>query len=147
MRRTFSLWWGSNDELRGERYPGLNGICDEALGFDAFHGFAGRLEFGFAFVSDRGQASGVSEREECQHHVRIERADGQLFGRPDVRPASELRRAANDDVRSSHCREHTAPRVIAGICLGSESLIRGACAWEPRRDRRAKLSGDHRMLQ
>src|SRR5216684_3508557 len=52
---------GSNDELRGERYPGLNGICDEALGFDAFHGFAGRLEFGFAFVSDRGQASGVSE--------------------------------------------------------------------------------------
>src|SRR6266849_5638 len=61
MRRTFSLWWGSNDELRGERYPGLNGICDEALGFDAFHGFAGRLEFGFAFVSDRGQASGVSE--------------------------------------------------------------------------------------
>src|SRR6266567_7856352 len=59
MRRTFSLWWGSNDELRGERYPGLNGICDEALGFDAFHGFAGRLEFGFAFVSDRGQASSV----------------------------------------------------------------------------------------
>ena len=53
------MWWGSNDELRGERYPGLNGICDEALGFDAFHGFAGRLEFGFAFVSDRGQASGV----------------------------------------------------------------------------------------
>src|SRR6266481_8117983 len=86
MRRTFSLWWGSNDGLRGERYPGLNGICDEALGFDAFHGFAGRLEFGFAFVSDRGQASGVSEREECQHHVRIERADGQLFGRPDSGP-------------------------------------------------------------
>ena len=81
MGRTFSLWWGSNDELRGERYPGLNGIC-EALGFDAFHGFAGRLEFGFAFVSDRSQASGVSEREECQHHARIERADEQLFGRP-----------------------------------------------------------------
>jgi len=87
MRRTFSLWWGSNDELRGERYPGLNGICDEALGFDAFHGFAGRLEFGFAFVSDRVQASGVSEREECQHHVSIERADGQLFRRPDSGPS------------------------------------------------------------
>ena len=26
-------WWESNDELRGERYPGLNGIC-EALGFE-----------------------------------------------------------------------------------------------------------------
>jgi len=62
-----------------------------------------RLEFGFAFVSDRGQVSGVSEREECQLHARIERADEQLFGRPDVRPASELRRAANHDARSSHC--------------------------------------------
>src|SRR6202040_2149280 len=67
---------------------------------DAFHGFAGRIEFGFAlegdagsdrgfgsvvlpldaleqafgfaFISDRGQASGLSEHEECQHHARIE---------------------------------------------------------------------------
>jgi len=67
---TFSLWWG----------PSVKGICDEAVGFDAFHGFAGRLElsvtleggagsdrnfddvilplnvleqtFGFAFISD-----------------------------------------------------------------------------------------------
>ena len=120
MGRTFSLWWGSNDKLRGERDPGVNGICDKAVGFDAFHGFAGRLEFGFAlegdagsdrdfgdavlpldvleqafgiaFKSDRGQASGLSEREECQHHARIERADEQLFGRPDVRLAFELRR-------------------------------------------------------
>src|ERR1700730_15546032 len=142
MGRTFSLWWGGNDKLRGERDPGVNGICDEAVGFDAFHGFASRLEFGFslegdagsdrgfgnvvlpldalaqafgfAFISDRGQASGLSEREECQHHARIERADEQLFGRPDVRLAFELRRAANDDVRSPHCREHTAPRGTPG---------------------------------
>src|SRR5260221_5158437 len=135
---TFSLWWGSNDKLWGERDPSVNGIWDEAVGFDAFHGFAGRLEFGFAlegdagsdrdfgdvvlplnvleqafgfaFISHRGQASGLSEREECQHRARIERADEQLFGRPDVRLAFELRRAANDDVQSSHCREHTAPR-------------------------------------
>src|SRR3989442_11053118 len=38
MGRTFSVWWGSNDKLRGERDPGVNGICDEAVGFDAFHG-------------------------------------------------------------------------------------------------------------
>jgi len=77
---TFSLWWGSNDKLWGERDPSVKGICDEAVGFDAFHGFAGRLElsvtleggagsdrnfddvilplnvleqtFGFAFISD-----------------------------------------------------------------------------------------------
>jgi hypothetical protein len=53
-RRTFSLWWGSNDKLRGERDPGVNGICDDAVGFDAFHGFAGRLEFGFALEGDAG---------------------------------------------------------------------------------------------
>src|SRR5258708_27361826 len=139
---TFSLWWGSNDKLRGERDPSVNGISDEAVGFDAFHGFAGRLEFGvalegdggwdrnfddvilslnvleqtfgFAFISDRGQASGLSEREECQHHARIERADEQLFGRPDARPAFELRRAADDDVRASRRRKHTAPRRIPG---------------------------------
>src|SRR5258708_8515852 len=107
---TFSLWWGSNDKLWGERDPSVNGICDEAVGFDAFHGFAGRLEFGvalegdagsdrnfddvilplnvleqtfgFAFISDRGQASGLSEREACHHHARIERADAQLFPPP-----------------------------------------------------------------
>src|SRR5712664_2209454 len=103
--KTFSLWWGSKDKLWDERDPSVNGICDEAVGFDAFHGFAGRLEFGvalegdagsdgdfgdvvlpldvleqafgIAFKSDRGQASGVSEREECQHNARIERADEQ----------------------------------------------------------------------
>ena len=32
----------------------------------------------------------MSEREECQHHARIERADEQFFGRPDARPAFEL---------------------------------------------------------
>jgi hypothetical protein len=126
--RTFSLSWGRNDKRRGERDPSANGICDEAVGFDAFHGFASKLKFGFvlegdvgsdrdfgdlvlpldvleqafgfAFISNRGQASGLSEGEECQHHARIERADEQLFGRPDVRLAFELRRAADDDVRS-----------------------------------------------
>jgi hypothetical protein len=94
---------GATRNFGGERDPDVNGICDEALGFDAFHGFAGRLEsgfalegdtgsdrdfgdvvlpldaleqaFGFAFISDRGQTSGLSEREECQHHARIERTD------------------------------------------------------------------------
>jgi hypothetical protein len=41
---------GSNDKLRG----GANGSCDEAVGFDAFHGFAGRLEFGSALEGDAG---------------------------------------------------------------------------------------------
>jgi len=93
MGRTFSLWWGSDDKLRGERDPGVNRICDEAVGFDAFHDFTGRLEFGltlesdagsdrdfgdvillldvleqalsFAFISNRDQTFGLSEREEC----------------------------------------------------------------------------------
>lgn len=51
--RTFSLG-GSNGELWGERDPSVNGICDEAVGFDAFHGFAGGLEFGVALESDAG---------------------------------------------------------------------------------------------
>jgi hypothetical protein len=78
------------------------------VGFDAFHGFAGRLEFGvalegdagsdgdfgdvvlpldlleqafgFAFISDRSQASGLSEREECQHHARPLKQDFRLAG-------------------------------------------------------------------
>ena len=106
-----SFWRGSNDKLRGERDLGVNGICDEAVGFDTFHRFASRLEFGFAlecdvgsdldfgdvvlsldvleqafgfaFISDRGQTLGLSEREEC-HHARVERPDEQLFGRPNV---------------------------------------------------------------
>jgi hypothetical protein len=45
-------WRGSNDKLWGEHDPGVDGICDEAMGFDAFHGFAGRLEFGFALERD-----------------------------------------------------------------------------------------------
>src|ERR1700737_3495321 len=53
MGRTFSLWRG-NDKLRGERDPSVNGICDEAVGFDAFHAFAGRPEFGFALEGDAG---------------------------------------------------------------------------------------------
>src|SRR5258706_13284306 len=157
MGRTFSLWWGGNDKLRGERDPGVNGICDEAVGFDAFHGFASRLEFGFslegdagsdrgfgnvvlpldaleqafgfAFISDRGQASGLSEREECQHHARIERADEQLFGRPDVRLAFEPRRAADDDVRFSCRRKHTASRGTPGAFgLIAKSLV-GSLRW------------------
>src|SRR5216684_5391252 len=60
-RRTFSLWWGSNDKLRGERDPGVNGICDEAVGFDAFHGFAGRLEFGFSLEGDAGSDRGFGD--------------------------------------------------------------------------------------
>ena len=68
------------------------------MSFDAFHDFAGRLEFGFAlegdtradrdfgdvifplnilkqtfgfaFISGRDQVLGLSEREECQHHAR-----------------------------------------------------------------------------
>ena len=52
--RTFSLRWGSNDKFRDESDLGVNGICDEAVGFDAFHGFAGRLEFGFAVQGDAG---------------------------------------------------------------------------------------------
>ena len=43
------------ETLGGERDPGVNGICDEALGFDAFHGFAGRLESGFALEGERGR--------------------------------------------------------------------------------------------
>jgi hypothetical protein len=70
------------------------------VGFDAFHIFAGKLEFGlafqgdagadrdlsevvlaldvveqafgFAFISDRGQTLPLSERKESQHHARIE---------------------------------------------------------------------------
>lgn len=89
------------------------------MGFDAFHGVASRLEFGvtfqgdagadrdfgdvvlpldvleqaigFAFISDRGQTSGLSEAQECQHHARIERANEQLFRHPNVRLAFELR--------------------------------------------------------
>src|ERR1700722_3606811 len=129
---------GSNDKLWGEHDPGVDGICDEAMGFDAFHGFAGRLKFGFAlegdtradrdlgdvifplnilkqtfgfaFISGRDQALGLSEREECQHHARIERANEQFFGRPDARFAFELRRAADNDVRSFRSQKNTAPR-------------------------------------
>jgi MFS family permease len=118
-------------KLRRERDPRVNGICDEAVGFDAFHILAGKLEFGlafqgdagtdrdlsdvvlaldvveqafgFAFISDRGQTLSLSEREESQHHARIERADQQLFGGPDVRLTFELRRAADDDARLSRC--------------------------------------------
>jgi hypothetical protein len=57
---------------------------------------------------------GLSKREECQHHARIERADEQLFGGPDVRLAFELRRAADDDVGSSRCRKHPAPPGTPG---------------------------------
>lgn len=62
----------------------------------------------------RRQTLGLSKREECQHHARIERADEQLFGGPDVRLAFELRRAADDDVRSSRCRKHPAPPGTPG---------------------------------
>src|SRR6267378_2963492 len=151
-----SLCWGSNDKLRRERDPGVNGICDEAVRFDAFHAFAGKLEFGlalqgdagsdrdfgdvvlpldvveqtfgFAFVSGRGQTLALSEREECQHHAGIERTDEQLFGGPDVGAPFELRRAADDDVRSSGCRKHTAPRrTPAGSGLVAERFVGSLC--------------------
>ena len=149
-RKGFSSWRGSDDKLWGERDPGLDRTCDKAMGFDAVHGFAGGLEFsvapegdagsdrhssdlvlprdvleqafGFAFVSNRGQAPGLSKRQECQHHAGIERTDEKLFGRPVVKFAFELRRAANDDVRFSHGREHTAPRGTPG---GSGLVVKG----------------------
>jgi hypothetical protein len=43
----------------------------------------------------------VGEREECQHHAGIERADQQLFRGPDVRLTLELRRTADDDAESA----------------------------------------------
>ena len=54
--RTFSLWWGSNDKLWSEPDPSANGVCDEAVSFDAFHGFLGRLEFGVALEGYAGSA-------------------------------------------------------------------------------------------
>src|SRR5207253_8915928 len=119
-------WQASNEELGSERDPGLDGICDEAVGFDAFHGFASRPElgfalegdagsdrdfgdlvfsldvleraFGFALISDQGQTLGLSEREERQHHAGIQRADEQLLGRPNVRLSFEFRWAADNGV-------------------------------------------------
>src|SRR5216684_3559911 len=88
-RRTFSLWWGSNDKLRGERDPGVNGICDEAVGFDAFHGFAGRLEFGFSLEGDAGSDRGFGDVVLPLDVLEEALADEQLFGRPDVRLAFE----------------------------------------------------------
>jgi Rieske Fe-S protein len=131
IRRTFSLWWGSNDELRGERYLCLNGICDEALGFDAFHGFAGRLEFGFAFVSDRGQASGVSEREECQHHVRIERDS-----RPPLNSGGPLTTMFGLPIAESMPRRASS-QVSAWVGI----VDPWSMCWEPRGDRRANSRG------
>jgi hypothetical protein len=144
MGRTFSLWWGSNDELRGERYPGLNGICDEALGFDAFHGFAGRLEFGFAFVSDRGQASGV--RNVSIMHVLSEPTGSSSGAQMSGPPLNSGR----------------PPTTMFGLPT-AESIPRRASsqasAWGRNRrsvvhvprgrgeDRPAKLSGDYRMLK
>jgi hypothetical protein len=51
MARPFSPRWGSNDKLRVELDRGVNGICDEALGLDVFHGLVGKCDFGFALES------------------------------------------------------------------------------------------------
>ena len=45
----FSTRRGSNDKLRDKRDLRFYGIRDEALCFDVFHDFAGKLELGFAF--------------------------------------------------------------------------------------------------
>src|SRR5215510_10211759 len=122
----FSLWRGTNDELRSERDLRFYGIRDEALCFDAFHDFAGTFEFGFVFeayaranhdfrdavlafdifeqafgltfISHRSQTFRLGEREKGQHHACVDRAHEQLFRCPDVWLAFELRWTANIDV-------------------------------------------------
>ena len=42
--RTFSLRTPEQRQTPGERDPGANGIRDEAIGFNVFHGFAGGLD-------------------------------------------------------------------------------------------------------
>ena len=58
---SLSLWWRSKDKLRGERNSGVDGVCDEAMSFDAVHGFAGRLEFDSAPEHDPGSDRDFSE--------------------------------------------------------------------------------------
>jgi len=59
--RLVVIWWRSKDKLRGERNSGVDGVCDEAMSFDAVHGFAGRLEFDSAPEHDPGSDRDFSE--------------------------------------------------------------------------------------
>src|SRR5262245_23373459 len=45
---------GGNDKIGSERDLRLDGVGDKALGFDAFHDFAGAFELGLVFEADAG---------------------------------------------------------------------------------------------
>ena len=54
MARSYSRGRGANDKIRSERDLRLDGVGDKALGFDAFHDFAGAFELSLVFEADAG---------------------------------------------------------------------------------------------